>query len=69
MDDFRLGAEYVLDRIERRMYYIPEKWKEKGDAGAIFSIIRNACADIRKNLDIEKEGLYNGEQTTTGEGV
>ena len=68
MDDFRLGAEYVLDRIERRMYYIPEKWKQKDDAGAIFSIIKNVCADIRKELDIEKEAIY-GEQTTTSEGV
>ena len=40
MDDFRMGAAYVLDRLARRMYFIPEKWKEKDDAGAIFNIIK-----------------------------
>lgn len=68
MDDFRMGAHYVLDRIARRMYYIPDKWKEKDDAGAIFNIIKNVMEDIRKELDIE-EVPDNGEQTTTGQGV
>lgn len=68
MDDFRTGAHYVLDRIARRMYYIPDKWKEKDDAGAIFNIIKNVMEDIRKELDIEEEA-DNGEQTTTGQGV
>lgn len=56
MDDFRKGADYALDRIERRMYYIPEKWKQKDDSGAIYAIIANIIKDIRNDLDIEKEG-------------
>lgn len=40
MDDFRAGANYVLERLGRRMYYIPDKWKQKDDAGAIYSIIK-----------------------------
>lgn len=67
MDDFREGANYVLNHIERRLYYIPDKWKEKGDAGAIFAIINNVVNDLRKDLDIEKEG--HSEQITNGEGV
>lgn len=54
MDDFRAGANYVLERLSRRMYYIPEKWKEKDDAGAIYNIINNVMKDIRKELDIEE---------------
>lgn len=65
MDDFRKGADYALDRIERRMYYIPEKWKEKDDSGAIYSIIENIIKDIRSDLDIERE-VKDGEQTTGG---
>lgn len=65
MDDFRKGADYALDRIERRMYYIPEKWKQKDDSGAIYAIIANIIRDIRSDLDIEKEG-EDGEQTTDG---
>ena len=64
MDDFRTGANYVLDRLARRMYYIPDKWKEKDDAGAIFNIIKSTMYDIRKELDIEE--VENGEQTTNG---
>ena len=63
MDDFRAGANYVLERLSRRMYYIPEKWKEKDDAGAIYNIINNVMKDIRKELDIEE--VKDGEQTTT----
>lgn len=69
MDGFREGANYALDRIERRLYYIPEKWKEKDDAGAIYAIINNVVKDIREDLDIEKEGVYHGEQAADGEGV
>ena len=69
MNDFRRGADYALDRIERRMYYIPEKWKNKDDSGAIYAIIANIIKDIRTDLDIVKEGADNGEQTTTSEGV
>ena len=29
MDDFRKGADYALDRIERRMYYIQENGNRK----------------------------------------
>lgn len=65
MKDFRSGAEYALDRIERRMYYIPDKWKQKDDSGAIYAIIANIIKDIRSDLDIEKEEGDNGEQTTT----
>lgn len=65
MDDFRKGADYALDRIERRMYYIPEKWKQKDDSGAIYSIIANIIKDIRSDLDIERE-VKDGEQTTDG---
>lgn len=60
MDDFREGANFVLERIQRRMYYIPEKWKEKDDAGAIYNIISNVIKDIRVELDIE-EVSDNGE--------
>ena len=67
MDDFRKGADYVLNCIERRMYYIPYKWREKDDAGAIYSIVDNVVKDLRKELDIEKEG--HREQVTNGEGV
>lgn len=67
MDDFRMGANYVLERLSRRMYYIPEKWKEKDDAGAIYNIINNVMKDIRKELDIEE--VEDGEQVTTGEGL
>ena len=65
MDDFRKGADYALDRIERRMYYIPEKWKQKDDSGVIYSIIANIIKDIRSDLDIERE-VKDGEQTTDG---
>ena len=65
MDDFRKGADYALDRIERRMYYIPEKWKQKDDSGAIYAIIANIIKDIRSDLDIERE-VKDGEQTTDG---
>ena len=54
MDDYRLGALYVLEKLERRMYYIPEKWKEKDDAGAIFNIIKNVLKDVRVELNIEE---------------
>ena len=64
MDDFRTGAVYVLDRLARRMYYIPDKWKEKDDAGAVFNIIKSTIDDIRKELDIEE--VENGEQITNG---
>ena len=67
MDDFRRGADYVLQRLALRMYYIPDKWKEKDDAGAIYNIINNVMKDIRKELDIEE--VEDGEQTTTGAGV
>ena len=67
MDDFRMGAHYVLERLARRMYYIPDKWKEKDDAGAIYNIIKNTMKDIRKELDIEE--VKDGEQVTTGKGV
>lgn len=60
MDDFREGANFVLKRIQRRMYYIPEKWKEKDDAGAIYNTISNVIKDIRVELDIE-EVSDNGE--------
>lgn len=60
MDDFREGANFVLERIQRRMYYIPDKWKEKDDAGTIFNIISNVIKDIRVELDIE-EVSDNGE--------
>lgn len=63
MDDFRAGANYVLERLGRRMYYIPDKWKQKDDAGAIYSIIKNTMEDIRKELDIEE--VEHGEQTST----
>ena len=64
MDDFRAGATYVLERLSRRMYYIPDKWKQKDDAGAIYSIINNTMEDIRKELDIEE--VDDGEQVTNG---
>ena len=59
MDDFREGANYVLQRLSRRMYFIPDKWKKKDDAGAIYSIIKNTMEDIRKELDIEE--VENGK--------
>ena len=61
---FQDGANYVLDRLARRMYYIPEKWKEKDDAGAIFNIIKSTMDDIRKELDIEE--VNDGKQITNG---
>ena len=55
MDDFRECLNYALERIELRMYYIPEKWKQKGDSGAIYAIIANTIKDIRSDFDIKKE--------------
>lgn len=54
LSEFDAGVRYAINKIQTRLFYIPDEWKE-GDALTLFNIIYNCCMDLEGQFVRDEE--------------
>ena len=48
---YQMGAQYVLTRMEDKLFYVPEAWKHDEHSRIIYDIVNHVIREIREELE------------------